>query len=50
MPRSWRCAGRVRHAADQGLPALGAIVRTFPLTDRHGNAAGLVAVIPVGRG
>ena len=39
-----------RHAADQGLPALGAIVRTFPLTDRHGNAAGLVAVIPVGRG
>ena len=39
-----------RHAADQGLPSLGAIVRTFPLTDRHGNAAGLVAVIPVGRG
>ena len=39
-----------RHAADQGLPALGAIVRTFPLTDRHGNAAALVAVIPVGRG
>ena len=39
-----------RHAADQGLPTLGAVVRTFPLTDRHGNAAGLVAVIPVGRG
>ena len=38
-----------RHAAEQGLPTLGAIVRTFPLTDRHGNAAGLVAVIPVGR-
>ena len=39
-----------RHAADQGLPTLGAVVRTFPLTDRHGNAAALVAVIPVGRG
>ena len=39
-----------RHAADQGLPTLGAVVRTFSLTDRHGNAAGLVAVIPVGRG
>lgn len=39
-----------RHAADQGLPTLGAVVRTFPVTDRHGNAAGLVAVIPVGRG
>ena len=39
-----------RHAADQGLPALGAIVRTFPITDRHGNAAALIAVIPVGRG
>ena len=39
-----------RHAAEQGLPTLGAMVRTFPLTDRHGNAAGLVAVIPVGRG
>ncbi len=39
-----------RHAAAQGLPTLGAVVRTFPLTDRHGNAAGLVAVIPVGRG
>lgn len=38
-----------RHAAEQGLPTLGAIVRTFPLADRHGNAAGLVAVIPVGR-
>jgi hypothetical protein len=38
-----------RHAAEQGLPTLGAIVRTFPLTDRHGNAAGLVALIPVGR-
>ena len=38
-----------RHAAEQGLPTLGAIVRTFPLSDRHGNAAGLVAVIPVGR-
>ncbi len=39
-----------RHAAEQGLPTLGAVVRTFQLTDRHGNAAGLVAVIPVGRG
>ena len=39
-----------RHAADQGLPTLGAVVRTFPLTDRHGNAAALVTVIPVGRG
>ncbi len=39
-----------RHAAEQGLPTLGAVVRTFPITDRHGNAAGLVAVIPVGRG
>ena len=38
-----------RHAAEQGLPTLGAIVRTFPLTDRHGNAAGLVTLIPVGR-
>ena len=38
-----------RHAAEQGLPTLGAVVRTFPLTDRHGNAAGLVALIPVGR-
>ena len=37
-------------AADQGLPTLGAVVRTFPITDRHGNAAALVAVIPVGRG
>lgn len=39
-----------RHAAEQGLPTRGAIVRTFPITDRHGNAAALVAVIPVGRG
>jgi hypothetical protein len=39
-----------RHAAGKGLPTLGAVVRTFPITDRHGNAAALVAVIPVGRG
>jgi hypothetical protein len=39
-----------RHAASQGLPTRGAIVRTFPITDRHGNAAAVVAVIPVGRG
>ena len=39
-----------RHAADQGPPTLGAVVRTFPLTDRHGHAAALIAVIPVGRG
>ncbi|MFM1832308.1 MAG: hypothetical protein RLZZ461_624 [Planctomycetota bacterium] len=39
-----------RHAASQGLPTRGAIVRTFPITDRHGNAAAVIAVIPVGRG
>jgi len=39
-----------RHAANRGLPTRGAIVRTFPITDRHGNAAAVVAVIPVGRG
>ena len=39
-----------RHAATQGLPTRGAVVRTFAITDRHGNAAAVVAVIPVGRG
>ncbi len=39
-----------RHAASQGLPTRGAVVRTFPITDRHGNAAAAIAVIPVGRG
>ncbi len=37
------------HAASDGLPTQGVVVRTAPISDRHGNDTALVAVYPVGR-
>jgi hypothetical protein len=37
------------HAAAEGLPTQGVVIRTAPISDRHGNDTALIAVYPVGR-
>ncbi|MDE0889030.1 MAG: hypothetical protein OSA40_06180 [Phycisphaerales bacterium] len=37
------------HAAADGLPTQGVVIRTAPISDRHGNDTALIAVYPVGR-